>query len=139
MSRFSDYIKQRKESNLDFFFGTGNWRKCSNKYFTFKRIIDEDNIIIVTNNIKLVKGSLVLVVANNKAVFLKDWQILSIKNWDLQLNSYVVKLNKNFFKVYEFKTDFENIYIDQETTFDELVKISKEQEDKNIKWALGHY
>ena len=77
MSKYSEYLKARKENHIEFFFGKVNY--VSNKYFNFNHIIDEDNIVVITNNIKFIKGSLVLVVANNKVVYLKDWQVESVR------------------------------------------------------------
>lgn len=125
--------------NLNTFFGEGNWKKVSNKYYTFKRIIDDETITLVTNNIEIVKGSCALIVGRNKAVFLKDWQIVPIRNWNLQQNTYVVKLNKNFFKIYEFKNDFENFYIEKDNNFEDLCEIAKEQEKLNTSFAFGHF
>lgn len=69
MSKLGDYIKQQKEKDIERFFGKVN--HTSNKYFTFNRIINDDEIIIITSNIKIIKDTPVLVVGNNKAVYLK--------------------------------------------------------------------
>lgn len=123
---YSDYIKSLKQKNLEFFFGK-SVKKVSNKYFTFDHVIDNDNIIIVTNNIKLIKDSYVLIVGNNKAVYLKDWQVRPIRNYWEEVNAYAVKLNRNFFKTYTFRNNFDDFYFEKEETFDDLKEIASTQ------------
>lgn len=65
MSKYSEYLKNRKEKDLEFFFGTVT--KKSNKYFEYNSIIDDDNIIIITNNIKVLKGNFVMFVKGKKS------------------------------------------------------------------------
>lgn len=61
--------EKMKVNDLNFFFDKDSWKQKSNKYVYYKAVQDNDNIIIRTNNIK---GNFVLVVGNNKAVYLKD-------------------------------------------------------------------
>lgn len=112
--------------------------KVSNKYFTFNKIISEDEIIILTTNIKDIKGSPALIVGNNKAVFLKDWLVKRVHSWEENIDLYAVKLNRKFFKVYTFKTPFEDYSFDQEDDFDSLYKVAQEQQEVNLKVAYGH-
>lgn len=135
MGKLGDYIKQQKEKDIERFFGKVN--HTSNKYFTFNRIINNDEIIIITSNIKIIKDTPVLVVGNNKAVYLKDWLIREVRNYNLDIYDYAVKLNRMYWKVYTFKSDFEDILIEKEATFDDLVEVAKEQNKKNIPIALG--
>lgn len=135
MSKLGDYIKQQKEKDIQKFFG--EIKHTSNKYFTFNRIINDDEIIIVTSNIKIIKDTPVLVVGNNKAVYLKDWLIREVRNYNLDIYAYAVKLNRKYWKVYTFKSDFEDIFIEKEDTFDDLVEVAKEQNQKNMPIALG--
>lgn len=135
MSKLGDYIKQQKEKDIQKFFG--EIKHTSNKYFTFNRIINDDEIIIVTSNIKIIKDTPVLVVGNNKAVYLKDWLIREVRNYNLDIYTYAVKLNRKYWKVYTFKSDFEDIFIEKEDTFDDLVEVAKEQNQKNMPIALG--
>ncbi len=125
-----------KKSDLKWFFGDDIKMK-SNKYFTFTRVIDDNNIIIVTNNVKLIKGVYVLVVDNDKAVYLKDWQIRKVHNYFENINAYAVKLNREYFKVYQFKTEFEDFFFECEETFDVLLEMAREQEKENLKFAKG--
>lgn len=118
----------RKDVQEKKFFG--KTVKFTNKYFFFQRHIDDDNIILITNNIVRIKGSYCLLVDNNKAVFLKDWQIREIGFWqDGLISQYAVKLNRNFFKIYTFSNDFEGYLFDKALTFDDLVDIAKQQDE----------
>ena len=128
MSKYSELIKNAKDKDLEFFFGKVT--KLSNRYFEYNSIIDEDNIIIITNNIKVIKGSYVLVVDNNKAVYLKDWQVKRVHNFYNNMSGYAVKLNRNYFKSYTFSFDFEDMAFDQEDTFDSLKELAATQTEE---------
>lgn len=134
MSQYSEYLKNCKEIAKARFFGEVKNR--SNKYFTFKHVIDEDNIVLVTSNIKRVKDSLVMVVANNKAVYLKDWQVLKVHNYYAEMEGYAVKLCRKYFKTYTFKSNFEEFSFDEEDTFDSLKEVAATQDETAV--ALGH-
>lgn len=54
MSSYSDYLKERKSKDLKCFFGE-DIKMISNKYFKFTHVIDNDSIILITNNIKIIK------------------------------------------------------------------------------------
>lgn len=126
MSRLSDYMKANKERDERFFYGE-SVKHTSNKYFTFDHVIDDDTIIFNTNNIRTIKGNPVLVVDHNKAVYLKDWQIRRVHNYDWGLNTYCVKLNRQYFKPYTFSFDFDDLSFDKEQTFDFLKNIVSTQ------------
>lgn len=125
----------------------GNIHYTSSKYFEIeKQVIDEDNIIIFTNNVTAVKGSPVLIVDNNKAVYLKDWQLAGVgikdENGQYIADTYAVKINRNYFKAYTFKSDFNNVSFDEQDTFDSLKALAEEQEKtgKSIKsFSLNIY
>lgn len=136
MSKYGDFIKSQKEKDLKFFFGE-DVKKTSNKYFKFKRVNDEDNIIIITSNIKVLKGNFVLLVDNNKGVYLKDWQVRKVHNYYNGIVGYAVKLNRKYFKPYEFKFEFEDMAFEKENTFDDLLEVAKEQEVLDLPFALG--
>lgn len=116
-------------------------KMLSNKYFTFDHIWDDDNIVIVTNNVTLVNTkfgpSLVLLVDNNKAIYLKDWQVQPVMNYYEDLYAFAVKLNRNFMKTYTFSKDFEGVAFDEEDTFDSLMEIAKTQNDTKVACGWG--
>lgn len=134
MSTYSEYLKGVKENNLVRFFGEVEHK--SNKYFTFKHFINDDEAIIITNNVKYIKGNSVLIIANNKAVYLKDWLVKPVHNYFNDIYAYAVKINRPYFKPYTFKNDFEDMCIETEYTFDDLLNVAKEQDAENMKIAL---
>lgn len=133
MSNYSEFLKSQKEKDLKFFFGE-NVKKISNKYFKYESVKNDDEIILITNDIKFLKGNYVLIVDNNKAIYLKDWQVKQVHNYNLGLNAYAVKLNRKFFNPYQFKFTFDEFSFDKEETFDDLLDIARTQ--KNV-IALG--
>lgn len=137
MSKYSDYLKGLKQNSVSRFFGDVKYK--SNKYFTFDRYKTDDEVVITTNNIKLIKGSPVLIVGSNKAVYLKDWQVCCVHDWyTTGQNYYAVKLNRNFFKIYTFKSDFEDFFMDKDYNFDDMVDIAKLQDEDSRYIAIGH-
>ena len=109
----------------------------SRKYFKYDSIIDNDNIIVRTNNIAVVKGNPVLIVDNNKAVYLKTWQVEPIKMNRGEVNTYAVKLNRNYMKPYTFKSSFEGFSFDKQDNFESLKKLAKQQQKQNITVSKG--
>lgn len=134
MSKYSDYIKSLKENFKTRFFG--EVMNLSNKYFKFNHILDADNIIVFTKNVKTIKGSPALIVGKNKAIFLKDWLVIGVRNYEIGFDGYAVKLNRNFMKVYTFQNDFEEfIFGDKEDDFESLKEVAISQNDTAV--ALG--
>lgn len=136
MSSYSDFLKKVKERNIETFFP--NHKNVSGKYFTFDHYINDDEIVIITSNIIYVKGSPVLVVGNNKVVFLKEFCIQPVHNYDLGLNTYAVILKRQYFKTYTFKKKIEGFLFDKDESFDDLIQVAKEQDTEGMKIALGH-
>lgn len=133
MSKYSEFLKSVKESHLTKFFG--EVKHTSNKYFKFNHVISDDEIIIVTNNVKFVKGNPVLIIDNNKVVYLKDWNVAEVRNYNMDLYAYAVKLNRIYWKEYTFKSDFEDMCFKEADTFDRLKAVAEMQNDTEI--ALG--
>lgn len=126
--KYNDYLKTKEENKNTFFFGENNL-ETSNKRFQIKNnVIDNDNILLITNNIQyfLNKECFVLWVGNNKIVYLKDWQVMPVYNFEIVGDTYIVKLNRQFFKKYDcFKSD--NFIFENEETFDSLLDVAKSQ------------
>lgn len=140
MSNYSEYLKSRKLNNLKYFFGEDVETSADfKKILDFKHYKNDDEIIIITNDVKPWKEQFVLVVDNNKVVFLKPWQVQKVKNWELAINAYAVKLSREYFKPYQLKFLYDDMHFNQETTFDNLVNIAREQDENKISWKLGHY
>ena len=100
--------------------------------------MDNDNIIINTNNVKKIKDSFVLIVGNREAVYLKDWQVRGVHNYsDICSNFYLVKLNRNYFKPYSFRNEFNDFCFDNTESFDDLMECAREQDEAGMKVAKG--
>ena len=134
MSTYSEYIKSLKENNITRFFGKVT--HTSNKYFTFNHYINNDEAIIITSNVKYIKNNPVLIIANNKVVYLKEWLVTPVRNYYEGIYGYAVKINRQYFKPYTFKSEFEDICIEKEYTFDDFLEIAKEQDKENMTIAL---
>jgi hypothetical protein len=52
MSKYSEFLKQRKENNLIFFLGERNYKETSKRFKIINHVIDNDNILLVTNNVQ---------------------------------------------------------------------------------------
>lgn len=135
MSSCSEHVKTLKEKAEKQFFGE-SIQHVTNQYIKFDHVIDDDTIIINTNNVIMVKGSPVLVVANNKGVYLKDWQVRRMHNFYQGIDLYCVKINRSFFKPYTFRTDFEDISIEGEDTFDSLKQIAATQNEMALAYGF---
>lgn len=140
--RFVEWQKEKHKRELDRFF-SGGIRKVSNQYYKFNNYIDDDNVIVVTRNIKMIKGNPVMLIGNNKAVYLKDWQLKSVSTWDKDYGTqdgFAVKLNRNYYKPYTFRERFDGYYFnddDELNSFDDVVKLAKEQQEHDTKWKLN--
>lgn len=140
MSSLSNYIKARKEKDKDFFFGAGNWRNLTNKYIAYKSVLNDDEIIIRTSNIKFFKGCPVLIVGSNDVVYLKDWQVKAAHAWepDFKEDFYIVKINKKYFRTYHFENPVFGFESMENQDFEHLLDVAKEQEESKMLIALGH-
>ena len=129
----STYAANQKESR---FFG--RYYDVSRKYFHYEHYKDDDNIIINTNNIKYIKREPVLIVNDNQAVYVKDWNVAPIHNHDENWDGYAVRLQRKYFKPYTFRSTFDDYSFSKPDTFDSLVKVAKEQDKRNMKVATRH-
>lgn len=114
-----------------------NVTPVSRKYFRYDSIIDNDNIIVRTNNIAVVKGNPVLVVDNDKAIYLKSWQVEPVKMNRGEINTYAVKLNRNFMRPYTFKSGFRDFSFKKQDTFESLKNLAKKQQKQNVSISRG--
>lgn len=139
MSDFAAFMKEKAKRENDLFFGEGNRKKISNKYYTFKHVLNNDTILINTNNVRVVKDSLILVVGDDKAVYLKDWNVRKAHNYDWGIDFWIVKLSRAFFKIYTFKSriDSDLMFDVGLQDFDYLLEVAKAQDQENMKVADG--
>lgn len=115
----------------------GDIHKVSNKRFQIKsQNPSEDEAIIFTNNVTVVKGNPVLVTDNNKAVYLKDWNIVgaTLEFEDDKGNypkTFAVKISKKYFKEYTFQNSFDGMSFSKPDSWDSLKELAKKQEKQN--------
>lgn len=122
----------RGPKGKDAFFG--EVAKISNKYMMVDQVKDADSAIIMTNNVQVVKGNMVMVTGRNTAVYLKDWQYRRMVSED-GAEAFAVKINRNYFKEYTFRSDFD--FGDKKDTFDSLHKTAAQQQRRKTKWKSG--
>lgn len=129
-----------KKEQLNDFFGIGNWKHIKGDLYEFKRVIDDENVIVVTNNITFIGDYAFLVVGENKGILLNPKNVWVVHNFKpIHINSFAVKVNKNdFSKVIIFEKEFDDFIYMNDTTFEELLLVSKEQEKTNTIWQLGY-
>lgn len=140
MSSLSEYYKQKKVKDMKRVFGEDANIDERGAVAEFRHFVDEDHVTIITNNIKVVgsweKGySYVLLVDNNKAVYLKDWNLIKCHNYNNNGlgDAYAVRLDRKYFKAYTFRNNFEDFDFDKEETFDDMVALAKEQDANQAK------
>ncbi len=137
MSSFSAYIKKQKGAQRARFFG--EVREVSNTYFRFNRVIDDDNVIILTNNLRMINGSYALIVGNNAAIFLKDWQVVPVRIDRGTENTFVVKLNRNWVRPYVWTNGTEfDVWMDGIQDFDDFLAVARKQDEIDTPVAIGH-
>ena len=127
-----DWRKSVNFDKSDRFFG--DIHQVSNKRFELKsQTPNSDEAIIFTNNLAVVKGNPVLITDNNKAVYLKDFNIrkATVEYDDAPgtyIDTFAVKINKKYFKEYTFQKGFNGYSFDKADTFDSLFKTAQAQE-----------
>lgn len=132
----SDTLKTKERTQLERFFGH-DLKMVSGNYFTFNRIKSEEEFILLTNDIKHIKGKPVLIIAPNKGVYLFPDQVKKVSNYQLGINTYAVVLKKKYFKPWTFKFEFSGYEESKEYSYEELLEIAKEQQRENIKIRVG--
>lgn len=141
MSQFSEYIKERKQKVAESFFGKSVVRHDDN--IAWDGYIDDETIIVLTKNVRYWKNKdqFVMLIGNNKYIYLRSCDVVEVKNWHLELNAYAVKLNRKYFKAYTINGTFDDVMFEKEDSFESLLEVAKTQETKEIKngWKLGHY
>lgn len=139
MSNFAAFMKEKAKRENDLFFGEGNHKMLSNKHFQYKHVLDNDTILINTNNVRVVKDSLILVVGDDKAVYLKDWNVRKAHNYDWDIDFWILKLSRSFFKIYTFKSRIDNdlMFDVGLQDFDYLLEVAKAQDQEKMKVADG--
>ena len=133
MSNLKELIEKRKERVMNNFFGENNYELTNKRFMIKNHIINDDEFVICTNNISYWanKNQFVMWVANNKIVYIKDFQIIPVYNFERLGDCYLVKLNKKHFKSYSCFVN-EHLVIDGEDTFDSLKEVAKNQNNSYL-------
>lgn len=135
---YGEYMKRMAQYDENRYFGKGNCVHSSGSHsaereFRFKHVLDGDTVIINTANLKLIKGCWVLLVGNADAVYLKNWQIKQVEATEGMAGSFfLVKLIRQYYKVYHFHSDFEGYDFDKVESFDDQVQLAKEQDEREL-------
>lgn len=128
MARYTEYIHNAKSTAADRFFGER--RFIDSRFFRFDGVIDENNIIVIVTTVKMLRnGSVVMVVGNDQAIYLQDWQIYKVMTKS-GIDGWAVKLSRKHFKPYTFKDGFyPEFFFRKSLTFDDLVKRAESQKE----------
>jgi len=116
----------KKENFNDFRFSGLEYRSISNKYFTMKRVSDNENKIVVKVDdvhLKRTKYGYALILDYNHVVFLKDWQVSE------NYFGNEVLLQKEYFSVKEWGTHEQFSNNEEYLSFENWLKIAHEQEN----------
>lgn len=115
----------KKDFN-EFRFSGLDYKLDSNKYYTMKRVSDDENKVVVkvaAEHLLKTKYGYALILDRSHVVFLKEWQVS--QNY---FGNEVI-LQRDFFSVKEWGNhdDFENS--DEYLTFDKWLEVAKEQDN----------
>lgn len=131
MSEISDSYDAKKLQYLKYVLGDDVQAsgKRNDTITWFKQIIDEDTFIIVTKNLRRIKGLPVLVLDKNKVLYIKSWTFIAIQDVDTKEEYHAIKLRRHFFRPYTLQSPlYENMGFEHEDTFDSLYQIAMEQD-----------
>jgi len=104
--------EEKREKRAEFFFGKGNYTRVNKNEILYRPVIDNDNIILLTRNVRRVfvgdnSTSFVLATSSHRGVYLKSWQVMRVvindKRSDERAICFLVKLTRKYFKTYSFK------------------------------------
>lgn len=127
-------LNPRQIRERDSFFGRNNYKNRSNFCLTYKPVLSEDEIIVMTDHVVSVVNKdnevqYLFLVAGNKAVYLDFYRQLRRVVWypdGEKRSTYLVKLFRNRFRPYYCKK-FPGHEIEGELTFDSLYEEARLQ------------
>ena len=131
-------LNPRQIRERDNFFGRNNYKNRSNFCLTYKPVLSEDEIIVMTDHVVSVVNKdnevqYLFLVAGNKAVYLDFYRQLRRVVWypeGEKKSTYLVKLFRNRFRPYYCKR-FPGHEIQGELTFDSLYEEARLQGCRN--------
>lgn len=110
----------------EFRFNGLDYRKKSNKYFTMKRVSNDESKIVVKmadDQVRETKYGYMLIIDDKHVVFLKNWQVS--KNY----YGTEVLLNKEYFIIKEFGNFPEYMGNEENFDFNRWVEVAKSQDN----------
>ena len=127
-------LNPRQIRERDSFFGRNNYKNRSNFCLTYKPVLSEDEIVVMTDHVVSVVNKdnevqYLFLVAGNKAVYLDFYRQLRRVVWypdGEKRSTYLVKLFRNRFRPYYCKR-FPGHEIQGELTFDSLYEEARLQ------------
>ena len=125
-----------KKYEQDRFFGKDNYK--FGDYGRIRHVIDRDTVIlnIATDALRFTRnGDLQLNIAHDTAVYLKGFNVMPMRiltgnSWE---NIYAVKFNRKFYNPKPLDRSFDNAAFEKAPTFDDLVRVAKDQ-DLNFRY-----
>lgn len=128
------FMNEKDNRERDAFFGKGNWSLNDKKEIIYNPVLDNDNIILRTNNIRIVDNMYVLVIGNDTGIVLKDECVKRAVVSNLGLSTYIVKLNRQSFL--DNRCSYEDIEcefdFDNEEDFGFLLEVASQQNNGTI-------
>ena len=133
MKKISEFYKNVKKNAMDKYLGEGNYKATNKRFQIINQVLNNDEIIVVTNNVQYWnnKDQYVLWVGEGRIVYLKPFQVVPVKNYEVLGDCYLVKLNRNYFKAYNCFVN-EELSFDKEDTFDSLLEVAKQQTNNGL-------
>ena len=134
-----DWRKSVNFDKSDRFFG--DIHQVSNKRFEIKsQTPNSDEAIIFTNNLAVVKGNPVLITDNNKAVYLKDFNIrkATVEYDDAPgtyIDTFAVKINKSISKSILSKKTLMDIALIRQIPLTASLRLRKHRKSKENELA----
>lgn len=151
MSRYSEYLKEQKAKNIEFYSkmydGLG-FGEASNKYCEITKRVSEDETKVLVNvdtrQVFSTQYGYGLKVGKNHVVWLKKWQVLDVADWwqtEMTHAHKQVLLNKEYYNVKESAYEYDIVVGDcaSDSEFEkangyhgwkDMVAIAKAQESK---------
>lgn len=141
MSTYSDYLKNKRKLRMLSFLGENNYKEVNNQAIVIKSVINKNSIILRTDRVIAIKEDeynirYILVVGKKQFLYLKPWQFRKVKAFSQEsrkyISSYIVKLEREYYKPYFSKETFRDFVFDKTDTFDDLYALAIKQDEEKV-------
>lgn len=130
----------RQEYERNVFFGKNNYKNCRNNFVKYKSILNEDEFILQTNNLKSLVSKeniayWILLVNNNAGVFIPAFNVVKsayIDDDGKRKSIYLVKIKKDYFNVKKIYRPFD-INFEEPDSYESLFAEAEIQQKANRK------